>query len=401
MARRKTQVVEYTCDGETRERLKRTRTFGTIAMLKSGKCRVFYTLDGKRYASHAFDDKTDAERYRAELEAQRRAGTIKPPATIEAERFSEYARTWVEQHRTSKGKALAPRTKAENLRMLGHGLSYFNAYSLTAINSPLVRKWHALRCRNAGATTAGNEARVLKAILATAVRDEVLERNPVPSELTRSQTGRPHRAPTVDELSRIIDHLEGQWRVAVYVAAFAGLRAGELSALERRDISFMDDHVNVHVTKQAQYVDGTWIVKPPKSSEGVRDINLPEWLTPVFTEYLAGHVGEFPKSLLFTTSRGNGYVSTATWGRVLHKAMKDAGVTAAIHWHDLRHFFGSALAENGAGIKQIQAALGHSTARASLTYLETVHGLSADLADRLPVPEARHNVVPFNRKAVA
>ncbi|UIP49305.1 site-specific integrase [Bifidobacterium longum] len=400
MARRKQEMVEYTRDGVTRERKKRTSTYGYVETLPSGKFRVRYLIDGRRYSSAAFDDRREAERYRAALEAERRAGTLKPPASIEATNFKEYAHTWVEQHRTSKGKALAPRTKAENLRMLEHGLSYFDPYSLTLIDAPLIRKWHAKRCNDAGATTAGNEARVLKAILQTAVNDGVLEKNPVPGELTRSKTGKEHRAPTTGELKRILDHLEGQWRVAVLIAAFGGLRAGELSALERRDIEVRNGRVVIHVTKQAQWLDGEWIVKPPKSVDGVRFVTLPEWIAPDVETHLRRNVSQFPNCRVFVPSRGAKYVSTATLGRVLHKAMADAGIDAPIHWHDLRHYFGTELAKNGVGIRELQAALGHGTPAASLSYLEQEHGLTAALADRLPRLEDS-SMVAFPRKEVA
>lgn len=401
MARRKTPTVEYTINGVTRERKKRTETFGTLEMLKSGKWRVKYYLNGHRYATSAFDDKMEAERCRAELEAKRRAGTLKPPAAIKATNFKEYAHTWVEQHRTSKGKALAPRTKAENLRMLNNGLSFFDSYSLTDIDAPLIRKWHAARCKNAGATTAGNEARVLKAILQTAVNDGVLEKNPVPGELTRSKTGKSHRPPSVGELTQIVNHLQGQWRVAVLIAAFGGLRAGELSALERQDITFNDDLATINVNKQAQWVDGEWTLRPPKSADGIRFVALPAWITPTIKNHLHKQVDRFPSSRIFKTSRGNGYVSTATWGRVLHKAMADAGIDAPIHWHDLRHFFGTSLAKSGVGIKELQAALGHGTPAASLSYLEQEHGLTAELANRLPRLDDSSSLIIFPRKATA
>lgn len=398
MARRKTQMVEYTRQGVTRERKKRTETFGTLEMLKSGKYRVRYYIDGHRYATPTFNDKADAERCRAALEADRRAGTLKPPASIEATNFKEYAHTWVEQHRTSKGKPLAPRTKAETLRMLNNGLSFFDPYSLTNIDAPLIRKWHAQRCKNAGATTAGNEARVLKAILQTAVNDDVLEKNPVPGELTRSKTGKEHRAPTTGELGRILDHLEGQWRVAVLISAFGGLRAGELSALERQDIEVRNGRVVIHVTKQAQWLDGEWIVKPPKSADGLRFVTLSEWITPEVETHLRKNVGQFPNCRVFVPSRGAKYVSTATWGRMLHKAMADTGIDAPIHWHDLRHYFGTELAKNGVGIRDLQAALGHGTPAASLSYLEQEHGLTAALADRLP-RLGDSSMIEFPRKA--
>ncbi|MCI1223733.1 MAG: site-specific integrase [Bifidobacterium subtile] len=125
-------------------------------------------------------------------------------------------------------------------------------------------------------------------------------------------------------------------------------------------------------------------------------MTLPEWLTPIVSRHLDTYVDRFPLSKLFSPARGDGYVSTATWGRILHKAMKSAGITTPMHWHDLRHFFGSTLAARGVGIKQLQGALGHATARASLIYLEPVNGMSADVADLMPKPsDSETKTVPF------
>ena len=397
---RKSPTVTYMADGQTRTRSKRRHVFGTVEQLPSGNYRAVYTgIDGHRYKSKVFDVRDDAERYRAKTEAEVRAGTWQPPATIDATMFKDYAATWVQQHRTGRGKPLAPRTKAEDTRMLGHGLSYFDGYALATITPALVRKWHAKRCKEAGATSAGNEARVLKSILSQALKDGTIKRNPVAGELTHSITGVEHHAPTATQVAEIIDNVESKWRAALYIAAYGGLRAGELSALQRRDVSISGGRVTINVSKQAQYVNGKWVTKAPKSAEGVRTLTLPEWLTPIVSRHLDTYVDRFPLSKLFSPARGDGYVSTATWGRILHKAMKSAGITTPMHWHDLRHFFGSTLAARGVGIKQLQGALGHATARASLIYLEPVNGMSADVADLMPKPsDSETKTVPFSAR---
>lgn len=69
--------------------------------------------------------------------------------------------------------------------------------------------------------------------------------------------------------------------------------------------------------------------------------------------------------------------------RVFKPALLTAKIPAGLHWHSLRHTFGSRLAASGASSKQIQALGGWSTEKASSRY---IHLTSQDLmkvAERL------------------
>ena len=403
MMARKRELVTYTHDGETRLRAKRTHTIGYVRTLKSGKTRVEYRVDGKRYYSHAFDNKTDAERYRVEIAAQVLAGTWKSPATIEAEKFGKYSHIWVEQRVTRRNTPLRPKTKAEYLRQLDEGLKQFAVMPLNEITPALVRSWHASRTKNAGATAAGAEARLLHAIMTTAESDEIIKRNPVPSELLKTRTGKAHRAPTSQELAAIIAQLPEKWQLAAYFAAFGGLRIGEWSALTRNDVKTVGKHVQISISKQVQRVGGKWITGKPKSDEGIRVVALPAWLTPIVEEHLKMYVGRFPKSTIFEPDIATGgHMSVSSWSHMWHRACIAVGITDTIRPHDLRHFYGSALADSGLGIRQLQSALGHGTAQASLVYLDEARGTSAEIADTLqPLPQlpVESKVVPI--RAVA
>lgn len=408
---RKKELLTYVVDGQTRHRAKRTNTVGTIEQLPSGKYRVVYHVStkvpvdkkpkgyktiSKRYRTHAFDNKTEAERHRAGIEAQLRAGTWKPPATIEAENFQQYAKLWVQQRTTRKGEPLRPKTRSEYDRYLRQGLAYFDAYPLNLVTPALVRSWHAKRTEESGASSAGVETRVLHAILTTAMKDGVIEHNPVPSELLKTRTGIPHRAPTPGELSGIIENLPEKWRMVAYFQAYGGLRLGEFAALQRQDLQQVADNMVIHVSKQAQRVDGKWRIGDPKSAEGVRDVTLPNWLTPLVLSHLERFVGPFPKSLIFEPDvNTNGYVEASVWSHKFGRAVRAAGITAHIRPYDLRHFYGSALASSGVGVNQLKGALGHATFDSTKAYLEPVHGIGAALADRLQVPGA--NVVAFRK----
>lgn len=380
------ELVAYKHGDVTLTRKRRTRTFGTVKILKSGKYQPIYQgPDGKRYYCTSLNNEGEARQYLEQRRAEIITHTWRSPDAISAENFAEYARVWVKQRETRQGNQLRPSTVALYERQLAGGLSYFNSYDVTGIKPVMVGAWHERRCETSGKTSAGAEARLLHAIFETAVRDGIIERNPVRPELLRSHTGAAHRAPTAKELTAILSKLPDRLRLFAYVEAFGGLRFGEAVRLERQDFEQSDDgHVTVNVTCQAQRIDGKWLIRPPKSSEGIRRVTLPEWLTPIVEDHLNRYVGVFPASKIFEPAkRETEYMSESTWSHIWRRAVKAVGITDTIRSHDLRHYFGSALADSGAGIRQLQNALGHGTARASLGYLESTHGLPSTLADRL------------------
>ena len=64
------------------------------------------------------------------------------------------------------------------------------------------------------------------------------------------------------------------------------------------------------------------------------------------------------------------------------RARVEAGVTADVHFHDLRHT-GNTLAASGASLRELMTRMGHSTPRAALIYQHMVSGCDREIADRL------------------
>jgi integrase len=85
-----------------------------------------------------------------------------------------------------------------------------------------------------------------------------------------------------------------QWqtrlRAAVALASWCALRGrGELLELRRAEIDLEAAVVRVRGT--AGVVNGQWIIGPPKSKEGSRDVAIAPHLIPMITDHLANHVG--------------------------------------------------------------------------------------------------------------
>lgn len=397
------------------------KQWGAIRKLPSGRYQASYVVAGIRYtAPTTFTDdvrtpggtkpRTAEDKAQAWLRSVRATvenGTWVSPKVLEeraavdakkadAERFGKYAAAWLDQRVNSKGQPLRPKTRAEYERQLARGLSRFAGDRLSDITPARVRSWHADRMKS-GPTSAGAEARLLRAIMNTALVDGIITTNPVDSRLTRSQTGLKHRPPTMDELAVMLDTIEPRFRMALLLAAYGGLRLGEWRALRRRDLTMKDDRVFVKVERAAQYLSGKgWEVGKPKSAEGKRDVPLPSALTDEVRGHLDEHVGPFPDDLLFP-SPGSEFLHDAQFNRSWNMARDAAGVrvrtengkhVSVVREHDLRAFAATMHAQSGATLRETMKMLGHSTTVAAMAYQATT-GREAELADRMPLPPAR------------
>ena len=133
---------------------------------------------------------------------------------------------------------------------------------------------------------------------------------------------------------------------AIVVAAFTGVRLGELLALEWIDWDFSDE---LQVTKQRRRDGGT---SPTKNGHSRTTLVL----QPASTALEALHQAAEPwetgdRERLFNYSRRE---HTRVWGhcRLL------AGLER-IRWHDLRHFYATHLIDMGASDLDVSIVLGH------------------------------------------
>lgn len=377
--------------------------FGTVEKLKSGNYRAIYTgPDGERYkAPHTFTTKTDARTWNATQQAAISNGTWRSPRQLNAERFGAYAEAWIVQRVNRDGKPLAPRTAKDYRRYL-RNLGEFATLPLSDITPAMVRTWHAKRIANGG-TQAGQEARFMHSVFATAVHDDIVARNPVDAKLTRTKTGHARRDITPDELAILLDNIGPRFYLAIILAAFGGLRSGEWRPLRRRDITITTDSdgtpiaASVRVERAAQYLTGQgWIVGPPKSAEGVRTVTLPDWAALDVATHLAEQVGPFPDSLIFAPTGSSEYVHDRQFRKDWNRAHTAANLGADVTPHSLRHHAGTQYAATGATLADIKARLGHSTTAAAMVYQHATNR-DAELANRMPEPnrKPRSNVTPL------
>lgn len=121
--------------------------------------------------------------------------------------------------------------------------------------------------------------------------------------------------------------------------------------------------------------------KAPKSSAGVRTVAFPAELLPDVTQHLDAYAGPGRDGLVFLGPRG-GQLRRSNFRDDWIVARTKAGITADVHFHDLRHT-GNTLAASGASLRELMTRMGHSTPRAALIYQHMVNGRDREIADRL------------------
>jgi integrase len=150
-------------------------------------------------------------------------------------------------------------------------------------------------------------------------------------------------------------------RVAVALAAWAGLRIGEIRGLRWSDVDLRDT-TEARLVVQRGLSTRKGRVAPPKSSHQ-RTIPLPAPLVLILKEAKRDARGEAVVA--------NNAGLPVTYGRVsraLKQALKTCGIKENLGMHSLRHLFVTTLFKRGVGATIVQRLAGHSSLEVTQRY---------------------------------
>ena len=353
------------------------RRFGSVRQLKSGRWQVRYRdphTGQLRTAEKTYATKKEAEIVLAQIEADITRGQWADPDAGKVH-FGEYAMAWL------RDRKLEDRTRERHESVIRlHLLPTFGERSLSSITTAQVRAWRTEWLTRTGEPTVVKAYQIMRAVLNTAIDDELIRRNPCRIKGADRYDVPERPILSVGEVFAVADAMTPRYRLLVLLAAFTGLRFGELASLRRRDIDTENGALMVR-RSQAEMQTGALFDKAPKSAAGVRPVAFP-------TELLADVVGHLES---FAGAGRDGHVFVGPQGGRLRRsnfrddwinARTKAGITADVHFHDLRHT-GNTLAASGASLRELMNRMGHSTPRAALIYQHMVNGRDREIADRL------------------
>lgn len=341
----------------------RKRRFGRIRKLPSGRFQARYLgPDGvDRPAPETFATKGDADDWLAERQAELRSGDWADPEAG-AVNFEEYALRWVKDRRPA---ATTDELYRRNLRL--HILPTFGELDLDEITSPRVRAWRSERLDATGAeTTIAKCYRLLKAILETAVDDELIRRNPCRIRGAGKESADERPTATVQQVDALADAMGPRWRLMVYLAAYGPARPEEQAAMRRTDVDL--DNIGIWIRSAApELTTGRRASGETKSAAGRRFLVLPAFLERDLKRHLAWYAEKTPDGLLFVGEKGAPF-RRSSFGRKWRKARTAVGLPDHFRFYDLRHTGHTLSTQSGATLKDTMVRAGQSSERAALIY---------------------------------
>lgn len=207
--------------------------------------------------------------------------------------------------------------------------------------------------------------------LRSAVEDDILTKSPASGlRIPKKRTDdREEIKPfTQNELQKILSALEGRkYYNIVYLAAFTGMRRGELLGLRWQDIDLGGKVI--YVRQQAKYVrtEKKMVVGRLKTDHAYRDIPITDKVVAVLKKQKAWQVANklklataYPESDLVFTDEAGAIISINCVSEGFKYAVNKVKVEYR-SFHHLRHTFASIAISNVPNVKAISMTLGHAT----------------------------------------
>jgi len=367
-----------------------------------GRWKAFYVgPDRQRHtAGLTFSNQVRAQGWLATELGLIERGEWTPPAErrrqVEAAAltFDEFARDWIER-RLVRGRPLKDRTREHYLDIHDRWFTPLHTRTLSSITAVDIERWyHGLPD---APTMRSHAYSLLKSIFRTAVAHRLVTESPVAVEgATARSTPKDITLLTVAQVQALADAMPARHRLLVLLAAWCGLRFGELTGLRRRDINL--DQETIRIEQAAVTVGGARLITTPKSAAGRRTVYLPPHVIADVRNHLASFTGPEANALVFpgtdrqplTPGQVYGHApryDTGTGkrkhpGNGFYKARHEIG-RPDFRFHDLRHFAATMAAISGATTKELMQFAGHSDLHAAMRYQEAITDRKRDLAHRM------------------
>jgi integrase len=354
------------------------RPFGSLRRLPSGRWQARYRdAAGKSHpAPQTFATRPQAARFLAQVETDLARGEWTDPRAGRVS-FAEWAGRW--QATTT---ILRPNTRTLHGYLLRRFLlPAFADTALADLDLMAVRSWLAgLEGAAVSPNTVAKAYRLLARILDTAVEAGLIVRNPCSVKGAATERAAEMRVATVTQVAALAQAIHPRFQALVLVAAYAGLRWGELVGLRVKRVDLL--HQRITVAEQVTEIDGHFTWGPPKTEAGRRTVTLPAVAAAALAEHLATYSQPGPDGLVFTSAEGGLLRRSNFQRRVWRPATRAAGV-AGLRFHDLRHTSATLSIAAGASTRELMARMGHSSSAAALRYQHVLAGRDAAIAAAL------------------
>lgn len=330
--------------------------------------RARWRDDSGQQRAASFARKVDAEQHLTSVSHRMLTGEYVDPSAGRVT-LREYLESWRARqvHRDSTREQVESNFRRHVYPTLGDR-------QLRSLRPSDIQTWVSERSQHLAPRTVELIYRHLSSAMSDAEHDRLIGRSPCQRIRLPKATKEEVVPPTVDQVHALAEGIAPRYRAAVVLGAGAGLRLGETLGLQVDRIDFLRRELRVDQQLLTPN-NGPARLGPPKTESSRRTVPLADEVLVA----LSRHVEHFPPvdGFVFTTQL-DAPVRRSTWHPAWARALSAAGV-AGVRFHDLRHFYASALIASGCSVKAVQKALGHASATETL---ETYAHLWPDDEDR-------------------
>lgn len=357
---------------------------------------VRYRDPSGRVRNRSFRRRVDAERFASTVETELAYGTWTDPDRGKIT-VTEWARVWLKSKVDLRASSW---TRLDSI-VRTHVLPEFGDYALNRVGNSDVRRWVASMIASGySPATVRKSFHGLSQMMRAAVSDRRIIFNPCQDVPLPAERQEEQRFLSTEEVEHLAASIDPRFRALILLAAYGGLRFGELAGLRRSRVDLLRGRVIVAETLVE--VDGTLTFGTPKTKQSKRRVPLPRQVVTELDHHLAEYVVPAPDALVFLGPKGALLRRTGfsrSWWR---PALERAGL-GTLKFHELRHTFVALWVAAGANPKEVSIRAGHSSVAFTLDryghlYQDAEFEIPDRLAALLASRPARHTRAKFGKE---
>lgn len=240
-----------------------------------------------------------------------------------------------------------------------HIVPYFGNKRIQDVTAKDIQDYISVKATCVSMTTVKKHIALLYSVFKNAYMTRLINENPLDRLDRVKAKAEKFECMNAVEVAQLCRSVRGtQLELPVMLAAYMGLRRGEILGLKWEHIDFATCTLSIENTRTM--VGKNVVEKAPKTEKSTRQLHIAEPLVPVLLEQQAKQKKHPNLRTDFVVTMDNGrpfkpnYLSESFHEHLIKNGMK------MMRFHDLRHSFASIANESGMLMNDISAAMGHS-----------------------------------------
>lgn len=249
-----------------------------------------------------------------------------------------------------------------------------NVRNLAQVSVSLFDAYRAHRAKDHDPATVYHESVVIKQLLKWAKKRDLILSNPIADYELDKPRPKEKKAPSLEQVNRILQQCTPRRRAEIGMLAFSGMRSGEAQGLKRASVNLKDGWLDI-----VDQVDG-----PTKTASSVRSVPIPPRLLKLLRA-----LPKHDRELFFVAEPSGRYpdggqpINTKRLNEYFKAAAARAGIEG-FTCHSLRHFFKTFCINEGVPREMVDRWQGHADGSVSGRYYHVDDADSKKRMDSVP-----------------